>query len=327
MEPNSGTFVEQRSAAQFVPERLRVNLLGGLELYVGQKPHHHPYLHRQKVKTLLALMVLSEGREVNTEHLESIIWPYSDLSKNRNNFNNLWSLLRKALAPVEGGSCPYLHRHQGVCKLDRTLVDSDVFELHDLCDQLQFSEPDPMEALRLYQRLQQVYRGNLLPGEEENAVILRSRRIWRNRTVDALYMTALSLMQRGALAETVWFTQAALGIDESREDVLRLEMRAHLDQGNPSRALASYSHACLVLDQRYGLQPHAETVALAREAMGEEAPASLFARIPVAAAPPIRSSVGKRRAKTIAMRGKNSRVAVSNRTRLADGTIPKRINR
>lgn len=271
--------------------RLSINLLGGMELMLDGKPYDNPFLHRQKVKTLMALLVISEGREVNTEHLQSVLWPRSALSKNRNNFNNLWSLMRKGLTPEGSTICPYVRRHQGVCKIDRDLVDSDIFQLHELCDEFQFAEAEPAQALRLYHQLLDIYRGDLMPGEHENLSILRSRRLWLNRTVDALYMMALSLKRRGALLETIWFTQSALGIDATREDVLRLEMRAHLDQGNPSRALAAYMQAGTVLEERYGLQPHAETVALASEALGGALPP----RFPMVAHIPVEEPSGKRK--------------------------------
>lgn len=303
------------------PERLTINLLGGMELKMGSKTYDHPFLHRKKVKTLLSYLVLSEGREINTERLQSILWPTSPLSKNRNNFNNLWSLLRKGLTPDGSEVCPYIQRHQGVCKLNRTVVDSDLFELHSLCDEFQFAEAEPAEALELYHRLRSVYRGNLLPGDEGNPIIMRSRRMWRDRTVDALYMMALSLKRRGALQETLWFTDAALSIDETREDVLRLEMRTHLDRGNPSRALASYVQAGTVLDQRYGLQPHAETAALASEALGGALPP----RIPRITCIPVRETSSKR--KTTVRRkasvGRPKRTVEAS-ARLASGDLPQR---
>lgn len=315
------TTTESIDTAALTPERLTVNLLGGMELKIGSRTYDHPFLHRKKVKTLLAFLVLSEGREINTERLQSILWPTSPLSKNRNNFNNLWSLLRKGLTPDGSEVCPYIQRHQGVCKLNRATVDSDLFELHALCDEFQFTEAEPAEALELYHRLRTVYRGNLLPGDEGNLVIMRSRRMWRDRTVDSLYMMALSLKRRGALQETLWFTDAALSIDETREDVLRLEMRTHLDQGNPSRALASYLHAGTVLDQRYGLQPHAETAALASEALGGALPP----RIPRITRIPVQETLSKRKAsarhKSPAARPQHTVEAAS---RLASGDLPQR---
>ena len=263
---------------------LRVNLLGGMEVLVDGVPYDHPFLHRQKVKTLLAALVLSEGRELNTEYLQTLIWPNSSAEKNRNNFNNLWSLLRKSLAGGKGGTCPYVQRHQGTCKLDRTQVDSDIFELHAICDAFQFGDPDLPEAISLYRRLQKIYRGDLLPGEDEMRLVVHDRRRWRNRTVDALHSMALSLKAQSAAREAGWFAQAALSLDPSREDILRLFMRLSLDQGNPSCALMQFALTSRTLGEQYGLDPHPETLDLAREAMGERA---------VQAKTPVRAHVSK----------------------------------
>lgn len=250
---------------------LRVNLLGGLEVLVDGEPYDHPFLHRQKVKALLAALVLSEGRELNTEYLQTLLWPNSSAEKNRNNFNNLWSLLRKALMVRQDGACPYVVRHQGVCKLDRRYVDSDVFELHAICDAFQFGDPSVSDAVALYRHLQKIYRGDMLPGEDANRLVIHDRRVWRNRTVDALHSMALSLQAQAALREADWFAQAALALDPAREDVLRLLMRLNLDRGNPSRALVHFAGTSRILGEQYGLDPHPETLELAREAMGERA--------------------------------------------------------
>ena len=250
---------------------LRVNLLGGMEVLFDGQPYDHPFLHRQKVKALLAALVLSEGRELNTEYLQTLLWPNSSAEKNRNNFNNLWSLLRKSLMAGAGGTCPYVVRHQGVCKLDRRYVDSDIFELHAICDAFQFGDPDLTEAIALYRRLRRIYRGDMLPGEDANRLVVHDRRTWRNRTIDALYSMALSLKAQKALREAGWFAQAALALDPAREDVLRLLMRLSLDLGNPSRALRYFAGTSRILGEEYGLDPHPETLELAREAMGERA--------------------------------------------------------
>ncbi|MGI6591220.1 MAG: AfsR/SARP family transcriptional regulator [Eggerthellaceae bacterium] len=235
---------------------------------MDDRPFDHVNLHRQKVKALLALLVLSEGREQNIEFLERTIWPYSCPEKRRNNFNNLWSLLSRALTPDGAERCPYLVRHQGICKLDRSLVDSDIADLRLICEQLQFGEVVPSEAAALYRNLRRVYQGPVLPGERDNDEICRYRRVWRNRTIDALSLSAALLYEQEWVREALWFVEAALVLDPSREDILRLEMNMHLDQGNPSQALCAYSNTRRVLHEVYGLEPSKETLVLAERALG-----------------------------------------------------------
>lgn len=315
------------------PGALRINLLGGMEVLVDGVPYDHPFLRRQKVKALLAALVLSEGRELNTEYLQTLIWPNSSAEKNRNNFNNLWSLLRKSLAGAKDGACPYVQRHQGTCKLDRAHVDSDIFELHAICDAFQFGDPDLPEAISLYRRLQKVYRGDLLPGEDEMRLVVHDRRRWRNRTVDALHSMALSLKAQQASREAGWFAQAALSLDPSSEDILRLFMRLSLDQGNPSRALMQFAVTSRVLGEQYGLDPHPETLDLAREAMGERtAHAGAGTRAPAGKDPcaPGRIRPRVRPARQPGMHpgsAQSVKVPASTPFRAATGTIPSRGSR
>ncbi|MCQ4882332.1 hypothetical protein NE624_18815, partial [Alistipes onderdonkii] len=71
---------------------------------------------RQKVKTLLTLLVLNRGREFPRDRLVGIMWPASETDSARKNFYSVWSHLRRALSGPSG-ACPYLVRQQNGCRL------------------------------------------------------------------------------------------------------------------------------------------------------------------------------------------------------------------
>ena len=66
---------------------------------------------RQKVKTLLALLVLHNGREFSRDKLVGLLWPDSEIMHGRKNFYGIWAMLRRALT-LPSGECPYLIRQQ-----------------------------------------------------------------------------------------------------------------------------------------------------------------------------------------------------------------------
>lgn len=122
------------------PPRLTVNLFGRLEVKVGDVAVESGHLSRQKVRSLLALLVLNRGRDVSRDRLAAQLWPESSASCRRKNFYATWSQLRSALSTPEG-DCPYLVRHQnGVC-IEARLLASDVLELEEVCRALLFNRP------------------------------------------------------------------------------------------------------------------------------------------------------------------------------------------
>ena len=76
------------------PPRLTVNLFGRLEVKVGDVAVESGHLSRQKVRSLLALLVLNRGRDVSRDRLAAQLWPESSASCRRKNFYATWSQLR-----------------------------------------------------------------------------------------------------------------------------------------------------------------------------------------------------------------------------------------
>lgn len=243
-----------------IPE-LRINVLGGFELLIGGCPVESKALRRQKVKNLAAVLALYVGRELNCDHLADLFWPKSPRKKQRHNFYNLWALLHGALT-LENGDEPYLVRNQNTCKLSRFGVSSDISEVSDLCDRLQFDAMDADEALNAYRELQELYRGDLLPGEVENGVIVRERLLYRERVIDALFVRAMQSHRQAQDQCALWFAQAALRLDPSREDICQLVMHINLDAGCTSSAVKAYNDLRAYLTEEFGLDPSARTQAL-----------------------------------------------------------------
>ena len=103
---------------------LTVNLFGGLDVLMGDERVDPSLFSRQKVKTLLALLVLHNGREFSRDKLVGLLWPDSEIMHGRKNFYGIWAMLRRALT-LPSGECPYLIRQQQGLRLDASLLTSD----------------------------------------------------------------------------------------------------------------------------------------------------------------------------------------------------------
>lgn len=256
-------------AAQAVQPTLTVNLFGGIDVRIGDEPVEPRFFRRQKVKTLLALLVINRGREFSRDALVRLLWPDSNLESARKNFYSVWSLLRRALV-TPAGTCPYLIRQQNGLRLDGRLLVSDVAQLESVCRTLQLEHPDYGGWASLLAQINDRFSDDLLPSETENDYIVRRRIDYRNRFVDALVAASRRLVKAGGVQEGLWFARAALMRDRTREDAYTTLMGAQLAVGQRTAALETYFQCRRFLADELGIDPSLETMALYRSIIETE---------------------------------------------------------
>lgn len=248
---------------------LTVNLFGGFDVRIGEEPVDPTLFRRQKVKTLLALLVLNRGREFSRDKLVTLLWPESDLVAARKNFYGIWSMLRRALRTPSGG-CPYLIRQQQGLRLDADLLASDVERLDGICRTLLFERPGYGGWAHLFAEVNDRFLDDLMPSESDNDVIASLRADYRSRLVDALVAASSRLVDAGDVQEGLWFARAAHQRDRTREDAYTALMRAQVAAGQRTAALDTYFSCRRFLADELGIDPSLETMALYREVIETE---------------------------------------------------------
>lgn len=268
-----------RAAPPAVPQ-LRLKFLGGLEAHVGSRLIDPAQFRRQKVQTLAALLAMARGREVGIDHLVDTLWPSSTASRARNNFYSTWSLLKRALE-VAPKDCPYLVRLQNSCRMEASLVTTDVDEFLSLCDKLQFSTPDSALLPALYSRLDELYAGDLLPSEREHPSIVAYRIELKARLVDALLATSAHAHDASECVLALRAARTALRYDEGREDAYDALMRAQTAAGQRSSAMETFFQCRRYLNESLGIDPSQRTSALYQRLLDDEAPVGEQLRLPL----------------------------------------------
>lgn len=248
---------------------LTVKLFGGVEAWLGDMQVDPEKLRRQKVKTLLALLVLHRGRELSRDRLLAMMWPESDIDAARKSFYTIWSLLRSALS-LPDGTCPYLVRQQNVCRLNGSLLRSDVADLGDVCHALMFEDMSTDDWARLATDVDLRFSDELMPGEKATEAIGLMRSECRTRLVDALVAASRRLGRAGRVRESLWFSRAALRRDRSREDAYTALMRAQVAAGQRSAALETYFDCRRFLAEELGIDPSPETMEVYRNIIESE---------------------------------------------------------
>lgn len=252
-----------------VAPTLTVNLFGGLDVHIGDERVDPALFRRQKVKTLLALLVLERGREFSRDKLVSTLWPDSDPQPARKNFYGIWSSLRQALT-TPAGTCPYLIRQQNGLRLDASLLDTDVVRLEEVCRTLLFERPGYGGWAHLFAQINDKFSADLLPSETANAVIVSRRGDLRDKLVDAMVGASERLVSAGEAQEGLWFARAALQRDRSREDAYLALMRAQLAAGQRTAALETYFDCRRYLTNELGIDPSMDTIRLYRSIIETE---------------------------------------------------------
>ena len=213
---------------------LTVNLFGGLDVLMGDERVDPSLFSRQKVKTLLALLVLHNGREFSRDKLVGLLWPDSEIMHGRKNFYGIWAMLRRALT-LPSGECPYLIRQQQGLRLDASLLTSDVAQLEDVCRTLLFERPGYGGWAQVYSQVNDRFSDDLLPSENGNDALASLRVDYRNRLVDALVAASTRLVAAGEAQEGLWFAGAP-----ARPLARR---RLHLPHAGPAGRGAAYGRS------------------------------------------------------------------------------------
>ena len=253
-------FSAMKDAHLSVP-MLTVKVFGRFEVRIGNEEVDPALLKRRNVRLLLALLVSNLGRELLRESVCSSMWPESDPDTARKNFYSVWSKLKKALT-LPDGTCPYLVRHQMGCSLDHRYVRSDASRLDEICRELLFGQPDQHAWGELFTELDRDFSSDLMPSECENPLVLRARHDYKMRLVDALVSASESSLASGNAQWAVWFARSALTHDHTREDAYAALMRAQVEGGQRTAAMATYLKCRSVLAEELGVDPSPALMAL-----------------------------------------------------------------
>jgi LuxR family transcriptional regulator, maltose regulon positive regulatory protein len=242
--------------------KLRVGVLGPLELRRDGDDPGASELRRQRVRELLCYLVVH--RQARREAVAGELWP--DLDDGGRNLRVTLSYLQRALQPDRpAGEPPYFVRADGpwLTLVDDEWLTVDAWELDVLLDEAEASEREgaPARALQAYRTALPLWRGEPLVDAPYAAWAEPERARMRSRYAGAAVRAGELLLAAGAIEEARQAGGSALTADPFSEPAHRLVVRTCLedqDVGGAHRALAACRAALATLD----LEPELATVAL-----------------------------------------------------------------
>jgi DNA-binding SARP family transcriptional activator len=246
------------------PETLVVKLFGYLEIFKGDRRLEGKELQRRKVRALFIHLVLNQGYGIARDTLMERIWPEKDFIRAKDNFYATWSRLNRILSEGDKSNS-YLTNNRGLCRLESTLVMTDVHEFEQLSRSILFEQGSVDERIEAIYRLEQLYRGDILSGCRIDSSIQAAQLRYRTTLVDIMLEASRLFSEQGNDTNAVWFARKAYDIDSSREDVYRILMAMQDRAGQRTSALRTYFDCKRFLSEELGILPSQKTTALYQE--------------------------------------------------------------
>jgi predicted ATPase/DNA-binding SARP family transcriptional activator len=245
--PQRGTLVEQD------PVLLSIHLFGPFAVRVNGEPM--PCLRSRKEQSLLALLALRHGREIERAWLAGTLWSDTPASRALATLRRALYDLRRALGVA--AACldsPTPHTLRLVPPAEADVVAFDAATTRGDVASLEVAVA--------------LYRGPLLEGCEEEWVF-EERRAREQTHLTALERLAEHAMGHGEHASAVHYLRRMVTIEPLREAAQRALMTALAAGGNYAAALQTYRDLRLLLHGELNTEPAPETSTLFQQIRAE----------------------------------------------------------
>jgi DNA-binding SARP family transcriptional activator len=251
-----------------------VRFFGGLEVSIGSRSISERDWRKRKARLLCAMLVLRRGQDVPREQLFDHLFPDMDPERAKNNLYVVWSTMKSVLLGdgAKGSPLPYFEAIGGVCRAVRANIRSDVDDFDKLIRSAAECEmaSEFGAALRIYEHLSSLYRGELLPGDVYDDWFAEMREHYRVAFVGAMLSASTILMNADDPGNALVYARRAIQADPLREDLYQAALRCQIAGGQRSGAIDTYLQCRSRLADDLGLDPSRETRALYDEILAME---------------------------------------------------------
>ncbi|MSP14258.1 MAG: hypothetical protein EXR62_15040 [Chloroflexi bacterium] len=254
--------------------RLNVRLLGGFEVWYGDKPVSG--FESQRVRALLIYLLMHREGPLNRDRLAGLLWPERDDNTARRNLRQAMYNLRTQL-PDEVGAEPLILSTNQTVQINPAAnywLDVSAFEegIH-----AHFPGTDEIDPHLLAETVQ-LYQGDFLAsfflGESpgfEHWLLFKQERL-REAAIQALHVLVDYYIRREGYRLGIQYAARLLEIDPLSEQTHRYLIRLYALSGRRNRALAQYEDCRTLLLAELGVEPLAETTALYQAILNQKLP-------------------------------------------------------
>jgi predicted ATPase/DNA-binding SARP family transcriptional activator len=250
---------------------VRIHLLGGFEVTVGDRRVAADAWRLRKAKTLVKLLALASGHRLHRDALVAVLWPERDAASATNNLHQALYVARRVLGGASGALCCLRDDVVWLSEGAMPWLDIDAF---DAAARRARQTRDPQD----YQTAVELYRGELLPEDRFEEWAEGPRETIRERHLGLLVEYAQVLSERGEHTQVVDVASAVTAADPFHEGAHRTLMQALAASGRRYEALAAFDRLREALAEEYAADPEPATRRLYRDLLtADDTPADATA--------------------------------------------------
>ena len=237
------------------PKPLRIELLGGFRVMVGDDVIPAEVWRRRKVRSLVKLLALAHGHRLHREQVMESLWPEAAPEAALNNLHQTLYLARRILEPGSSTSVRYLLLQDEIVTLappELVWVDVAAFEAA-------VAQARQRQDVAGYRAGLALYSGELLPEDRYEE--------WAGPRREALRQDYLALLgeltrlaeARADYALAIETLRQALAADPAHEEAHRDLMRLYALTGQRQQALRQYQALREALQRELDVEPAPES--------------------------------------------------------------------
>ena len=245
---------------------LRIETLGGFQVFHGNAPMKETEWDRSQPKKLLKAIVSYGGQSIPKEILIDELWEEEKPQAAEKNFKTTLQRLRKSLEPSihKDFSSSYIHLHDNLVLLDPELCQVDADQFLSLLKTAEDREKkgDVKGALPLYIEAAEIYKGEFLPEELYPPWADKKREELRWKYIELLNKMANLYERQGAMKKAVDCFKKAIQTDPLLEEFYQKLMTLYSNKGMNNDALKTYEECKKALKKGLKSKPDLTTVAI-----------------------------------------------------------------
>jgi predicted ATPase/DNA-binding SARP family transcriptional activator len=250
---------------------VRIRLLGGFEVTVGDRRVAADAWRLRKAKTLVKLLALADGHRLHRDALVAVLWPERDAASATHNLHQVLYVARRVLGEASGALCCLRDDVVWLSEGAMPWLDTEAFSAAARRGR---QTRDPRD----YRAAVELYRGELLPEDRFEDWAEGPREAFRERHLGLLVEYAEVLSERGEHTQVVDVASAVTAADPFHEGAHRTLMRALAASGRRYEALAAFDRLREALAEEYAADPEPATRRLYRDLLtADDAPADATA--------------------------------------------------
>ena len=255
-------------AASSPPERLKIHLLGGFKIFIGDQVVDPDRWRLRKAQTLVKILALAPQHRLHREKLMDMLWPEHDLKAATDSLHQALHSLRGVLQPYCSDPRLYIQFDKdriSLCPDAPLWIDAEAFEVA-------VKKASQSRDLASYRAALDLYTGDLLPDDLYEDWAISRREGLRQEATRLLFESARALEAIAEYPPAIEAYQRIITSDPLQEEAYFGLMQAYALSGQRSQALSEFQVLKKVLAQELGAEPDPRSTLLYQEILSGRFP-------------------------------------------------------